>query len=464
MDIGFETIGNATLIVHDKGPVLVTDPWLVGDAYFGSWTLSHEIPEAQREAALACEYVWVSHGHPDHLSGDSLKLLADKKILVPNHFGGRIERDLREQGFDVHVILDRAWTRISPRVRVLCIPDVNQDALLLVDIDGTLVVNLNDAGDRGWSRFVRETIRGFKTSFLLALSGYGDADMINYFNEDGTRIPPYAAQRTPVGRTIARQCEFYGTRYFVPFSSMHKYQRTDSLWASAYTTGIDDYARGFESRTAELLPAFIRYDVARQQLEEIRPQERTIRPRPPEDFGDDWSEMLENSDVVALENYFRNVKHLEKSIDFLTFRVGGRDHTLTFNNRRFNKGITFEAPRGSLMTAVGYEIFDDLLIGNFMRTTLHGDFGQGRLYPDFSPYVAKYGDNGRAYDPDSLRNYFAEYRQRDPLGFMRYQLESTVVRPAQERGANLLRTVFDPEGKPYRIAKEVFWETRKRLF
>src|SRR5690606_28951898 len=110
MDIGFETIGNATLIVHDGKPVLVTDPWLVGDAYFGSWTLSHEIPEAQREAALASEYVWVSHGHPDHLSGDSLKLFAGKKILVPNHFGGRIERDLREQGFDVHVILDRAWT------------------------------------------------------------------------------------------------------------------------------------------------------------------------------------------------------------------------------------------------------------------------------------------------------------------------------------------------------------------
>ena len=31
-----------------------------------------------------------------------------------------------------------------------------------------------------------------------------------------------------------------------------------------------------------------------------------------------------------------------------------------------------------------------------MKTTLHGDWGPGRLYPDFTPFVAKYGDNGRA--------------------------------------------------------------------
>ena len=41
------TIGNATLIAYDNNlPVLTTDPWFgdEDDAYFGSWTLSHEIP------------------------------------------------------------------------------------------------------------------------------------------------------------------------------------------------------------------------------------------------------------------------------------------------------------------------------------------------------------------------------------------------------------------------------------
>ena len=81
--VGFETVGNATLIVHDGAPLLVTDPWITGSAYFGSWGLAHEIPAEQSDAVRHCQYVWISHGHPDHLSGDSLALLRDKAILFP---------------------------------------------------------------------------------------------------------------------------------------------------------------------------------------------------------------------------------------------------------------------------------------------------------------------------------------------------------------------------------------------
>ena len=144
MDIGFETIGNATLICHDKTPVVVTDPWLDDSPYFGSWALSHGIPNEQLEAVKQCEFAWVSHGHPDHLSVKSLRLLGDVKLLLPDHVGGRIAADMQRLGFDVTVLKDRIWTALSPRISVLCIPDYNQDAVLLVNVDGTLVVNLND--------------------------------------------------------------------------------------------------------------------------------------------------------------------------------------------------------------------------------------------------------------------------------------------------------------------------------
>ena len=129
-ETGFETVGNATLILHDRGPLLATDPWLVGPAYFGSWGLAHEIPAEQMEAIRRTEYVWISHGHPDHLSGDSLQLLRDKKILVPDHVGRRVHDDLLAQGFDVRIAADREWIQLSPRVRVLCIADYNQDGIL----------------------------------------------------------------------------------------------------------------------------------------------------------------------------------------------------------------------------------------------------------------------------------------------------------------------------------------------
>ena len=57
MDLGFETIGNATLVCYDKSPVIVTDPWIVGHAYFGSWGLSHEIPAETLQSIMSCQYV-----------------------------------------------------------------------------------------------------------------------------------------------------------------------------------------------------------------------------------------------------------------------------------------------------------------------------------------------------------------------------------------------------------------------
>jgi hypothetical protein len=118
MDLGFETIGNACVIAHDKGPVLATDPWLMGSAYFGSWRLSHEVPREQFENVKRCKFLWLSHGHPDHLSLESLEHLRDKTILLPDHHGGRIARDLAGLGFKVHTLACGQWFPISDRLRI----------------------------------------------------------------------------------------------------------------------------------------------------------------------------------------------------------------------------------------------------------------------------------------------------------------------------------------------------------
>ncbi|SRR5581483_3886278 len=449
MELGFDTIGNATLICYDRRPLLVTDPWIDGAAYFGSWTFSHEIPREQAQSIEACRYVWLSHGHPDHLSPTSIEKFKDKIILLPDHEGGRIYRALKEQGYVVYLLKDREWTRLSDRVRVLSIADYNQDGILLIDIGGKLVVDMNDANDNGWGRFVKKVIQAYKVSFLLKLSGYGDADMNNCFDDDGAWIMPWAAKRRPVGKQIALLTKQFGVKYFVPFSSMHRYQRADSVWANRYATRLADYANGFESDVTELLPAFIRYDCLREQVEEIAPEPLHETVWPPEAFGDNWSDPLTRSDVEKIKAYFSAIEHLRRQYEFIRVRVGGREHTVDLGGIKNNFGITFEAPRHSLMTAIENEIFDDLLIGNFMRTTLHGHRPVRPLYPDFTPYVAKYADNGRAKTYDELEAYFAAYRRRAPLDHFFHSL--------QNRSAGILRALVSPESSSYRVARSVYY-------
>jgi hypothetical protein len=413
VELGFETIGNATIIVHDKAPVLVTDPWIQGAAYFGSWRLSHEIPAEQRESILASPTVWFSHGHPDHLNPDCISLFKGRQILLPNHVGGRIQQDLTRDGYCVRVLPDWTWVPISDRVKVLCISDIGQDAVLLIDVGGKLIVDSNDTGDNGWGGFVRRVVKRYPVSFLLRLSGYGDADMMNFYDEAGNFITPAAALRIPIGRGIQETTERFGTKYFIPFSSMHRYQRDDSVWANEYVAGLAEYATGFNSKTSQLLPAFIRYNCLSDSYEKISPKEIPDTVRPSTEFGDHWSDELEKDEVELAKKYFGAIESLTDRIGYFLLRVGGKEHRIEINPKLSSFGITFEGPRNSLVTAMKYEIFDDLLIGNFMRTTLNGPWATAAtLHPFFSGFVGKYADNGRAKTKAEVRAYIRQYEAR----------------------------------------------------
>jgi len=144
-------------------------------------------------------------------------------------------------------------------------------------------------------------------------------------------------------------------------------------------------------------------------------------------------------------------------MDHSAMGTGGPGYTIKaeFNNRKFERGITFEAPRRSLRTALDLEIFDDLLIGNFMKTTLHGRWPESRLYPDFTPYVAKYADNGRARRSQELRAYFAEYRRRTgAFAFLRHRFAA----PA----ADVVRSSLQVDSAAYRLARRAYWMLRSQ--
>ena len=454
MNIGFDTIGNATIIAYDRHPVLVTDPWFDGNPYFGSWALSHVIPEEQRRAIDDCEFVWISHGHPDHLISDSLTQLREKKILLPSHRGSRIYDGLFETGYDVHLIADNEWIQLSKHIRILCICNWNQDAILLLDVNGKLVVNMNDSSAIGSRHRIRRIIRQYSQSYYMRLYG-GYADMANFFNEDGQRIP--LERDNQLGYSIARDTEHLGAKFFVPFSSFHSMQRSDSQWVQPYLPGLQDFSKGFDSPTSELLPAFIRVDCELDQIEKINPAENKVLIKEPEMFEDHWGDQLELDEFQQLRNYFLKFEHLSTVLDFLCFKVGGKEYVVDFKTGKNSRGITFEAPRQSLMTSVKYEIFDDMLIGNFMKTTLHGHWGDNPLYPDFSPYIAKYGDNGRAHSKQELNEYFAEYKSRMGIAG-RFDVFQSLI---ESKSKNMFRSLVNEQSSFYHIAKRSYHFLRR---
>lgn len=446
------TTGNATLVAYDGPPLLATDPWF-GDeepAYFGSWVLSHQIPRQLKEDILACNFVWFSHGHPDHLNPTSVERFKGKKILLADHVGSRIYKDLTPNGFDVTILPDRRWVTLSDNVRIHCITTRIQDSILLVDVGGRLFINLNDAGTRDCSRYIRSISRNYEHAYVMALSGYGDADMINIFEEDGTFVVPRAAKRPSIDAQFRNLCKATGARSVIPFSSFHQYQREDSLWAQAYTTPVDVLRSGL-SPDMDCLPPFSSVDCVTGNIETPHHDRVIVTPRPAADFGDNWSDQLEPEDVRALETYFARKERLQRHYGFVTFKVGGKEHRIQMEGQP-HRGITFEVPRGSLMSAVDYRIFDDLLIGNFMKTTLHGLKSLNEPPAEFNYSVAKYGDNGLAETEEEIVKYLAEYRRRAGVDYLLSALE--------DQSRNFITRFAAQDTQLYRMMKQLYISLR----
>jgi len=197
-----------------------------------------------------------------------------------------------------------------------------------------------------------------------------------------------------------------------------------------FITPLEEHYNNFNEKFGQILPAFIKWDSSKSDFTKLNPQKNITEPNEPKKFGDNWSDELNDDDKIILKNYFLKFDHLKKKFGFINFRIGNKDFIIKLSNRK--EGIEFSTPRNSLIFSINNNIFDDILIGNFMKTKL---INVPSLYPDFIPYVTKYGDNGMARTYQELKKYFEYYKLSSTnywLDYLKLKSES-IIRPKIEK-------------------------------
>jgi len=457
--LSFETLGNATIqFAIDGEPILATDPWLTGTCYFGSWSLDHPLTPQQIANVQRSQFIWISHGHPDHLHHQSLNLIPKNKvILVPDHYDHEIAHFLAEEGYSVETLKYRTWRRLHPQLEILCLDNENQDAILIARFGDALVINLNDSPYFGEYGFIRRLVRRHRNErvFVLQLCSI-DADMKNIVDANGERIIEAPELLKPGAIwEVARGAARLGADYFCCSSSQHLYVRADSIWANPYRITFEDMRRHWTRRDVELVPPFVTMDVTTGAYVENHPSRQSDESQiTAATADDDWTERLSGAEWRAVDAFFARLGLLGRFVDFIEVSVGGETRRFPARGgrhagRREADGITFTVPRRSLLETVKYGYFDDLLIGNFMKTQLHG---RAELYPFVTPVIAKLGGNAKVYDQAQYRRFLWRYLRRNPIGFASWRVTrgaSYVLAPSIRRWAARLG-LFDVLKTAYR--------------
>lgn len=91
---------HACLLVSTKQFKFAMDPWIIGPSFISGWWTIHPPVKDWVDKLNNCDFIYISHNHPDHLNPTTLSYVRkDIPMVVPDFDTKSVEEMLENQGF-----------------------------------------------------------------------------------------------------------------------------------------------------------------------------------------------------------------------------------------------------------------------------------------------------------------------------------------------------------------------------
>jgi CMP-N-acetylneuraminate monooxygenase len=249
---------HACLEIVSKGFSLLTDPWLCGPAFLGAWT--QYPPPVIDVSTLRPDAIVITHEHSDHFHEPTLRRFArSTPIYVPDFPNRRLVRRLAALGFTkVYPMAFGDTFRVADHVQLTCFEPGSwwNDAIVLMEIDGFRLLNLNDAGLNQRIASLVAPVDAIASQFSIGASGY-PLTWNHLSDDDKHRIMDRARQGKL--QMLKDAMALYKGEVLIPFASHF------ALWHPAHreyvrmmpANTVDDVLQAFAGsgvRVVDLLP------------------------------------------------------------------------------------------------------------------------------------------------------------------------------------------------------------------
>lgn len=284
MKISF--VGHASILVESQGVRILSDPWWRGPCFGAQWW-NYPKPDIS-PLAQGVDYIYISHGHHDHLHPGTLRTLnKDAKVLVSKNID--IEKPIHDLGFEVIAIGDDEEYSLRPGLKCRIVETHGADTLLAISDANKVCINLNDAihsaPDSVQQKFIN-LLKSWYPRIDYLFCGYGVASHFPncYIIPGKDRVRTAVRRQAYFNRRWVHIASALQPRFAFPFAADVAFLEQDLLWVNEPTqnserptdvfkkshpdasTVVMDIAPGFQIRGDTVTRPVYRKPVSLQQL------------------------------------------------------------------------------------------------------------------------------------------------------------------------------------------------------
>ena len=211
---------NHACLIFTLGEIsFATDPWLIGSAFCNGWWLAEPSPEDSFDQVNKCDFIYISHNHPDHLHTETLGYIRkDMPILTADFVSESTKNLLQELQFDNILAMDffSALTDKDKEISlsVLKSGDFRDDSGLFVQNGQFKCLLTVDSNFLDFARFPQVDL--LCSSFAGGASGF-PLCFENYTDQEKKSV--VVRNRGAIKATNSINIKATKAKYFMPYAS-----------------------------------------------------------------------------------------------------------------------------------------------------------------------------------------------------------------------------------------------------
>ena len=228
-------VGHASILIEAGGISILSDPWWRGPCFGAQWW-NYPLPALGVLDRVTPDYIYISHGHHDHLHPGTLKLFSRATVVLVAQSTG-LAGFIRTMGFTVIEVGEHEIELGDSGVRCRIIPTHSDDTLMAVSDGREVCVNINDALHSAPDHIQREMIgrlHGLYPRIDYVFCGYGTASHFPncYIVPGKDRAATAARRQAHFNREWAKLIAALRPRFGFPFAADVALLEHDLLWVN----------------------------------------------------------------------------------------------------------------------------------------------------------------------------------------------------------------------------------------